>query len=243
MSIVQLRDVIAHRRSGAAEIQSLNSLSIEFREGDFSAILGPSGSSKTSLINAIAGIETVTSGQIIACGHDMTALDSIARAAVRSTDIGVVRSDCNLAAHLTIAQNLRLSHILSKREIDVDLYDDVVDRFDLREYLTKKPHHTSVDVHQRTAIARAVLTKPRLILADEPCSQLNSRETKRLMDCLRACTREYSLSVVLATHDTFAAAYADCVYLMLDGSFRGRIDTPTLQSIFLAQENIVEVNA
>lgn len=122
--------------------------------------------------------------------------------------------------------------------MDSDVLNAVIDKFDLRDCLNKRSHETDVDVHQRTAIARAVLKGSKLILADEPAAQLGSRATESIMDCLRTCTREYGISVIAATHNSFAAAYADRVYLLLDGTYKGRIDSPSIQSIFLAQENL-----
>lgn len=241
MSIVSLKDVIKHRPACASNALALDSISLEFKEGEFSALLGPSGSAKSAVIDIIAGLDTIASGQIHVCGHELSALDAAQKADLRKSEIGVVHKSHNVAEHLTIRQNLLLAHSFNGLELDKELFDDVVARFDLAQWLSKMPKETDVDVHQRTAIARAVLKGSTLILADEPAAQLGSRATEAIMDCLRTCTREYGRSVIVATHNSFAAAYADRVFLLLDGAFKGTIESPTIQSIFFAQENLAGV--
>ncbi|QJC21433.1 ATP-binding cassette domain-containing protein [Arcanobacterium buesumense] len=208
-----------------------------FQRGKFSAILGPNGSSKSLLIEAIGGLYPVTSGRIITCDVDVTRSTASELATLRATDVAFVFSRHNIVETLSIEENLLLAHTISSLPVNEDLLDDVITSFNLQSYLAMNPMEVTADVLQRIAIARAVLKESQLILAQEPTQFLRHESSEMILDSLRRSCREYGISIIMSTHSNFVASYADHVHLFLDGEPTGMIVNPSLHSLSYAQEN------
>nr|WP_301281054.1 ATP-binding cassette domain-containing protein [Arcanobacterium phocae] len=235
MTIAQLIDVSVHARKTPRD-REIKNVSMSFESGKFSAILGPNGSSKSLLIDVIGGLYPVQQGQVITCGVDITHSTPHELADLRSGDVAFVFSQHNVVDTLTIKENILLAHTISAHPYDKDLYDDVIQSFGLQRYLQSYPRENRADVLQRVAIARAVLKSSKLILAQEPTRFLRHEASEIILDSLRRCSREYGISIIMSTHNNFAASYADHVHLFLDGEPTGMVVNPSLESLAFAQE-------
>lgn len=236
MSIAQLVNVSVASRK-LPEGRALNNVSMSFGNGKFSAVLGPNGSSKSLLIEVLGGLAPISTGQVITCGIDITHSNNDELAELRASSVSYVFNKHNVIDTLTIRENLLLAHTFSSLHLDNVLYRDVIGSFNLRKYLDLRPSATTADVHQRVAIARAVLKRSRLILAHEPTQFLRQEPSENVLDSLRRCNREYGMSIIMSTHNNFAASYADHVHLFLDGEPTGMVANPSLQSLAFAQES------
>ncbi|QRV02577.1 ABC transporter ATP-binding protein [Arcanobacterium phocisimile] len=236
MTIARLINVSA-QSTDMTTSRELNDVSMSFPDKKFTAILGPSGSSKSLLIEAIGGLAEVNTGEIITCGTTVTGASSQTLAQLRSESVAFVFSNHNVVPSLTIEENLFLAHRLTRRTVDRSFAKEVIHSFDLFPYLERKASKTPADVHQRLAIARAILKEAQLLLAQEPTKFLRHNSSEKVLDSFRRCSREYGISIIMSTHSNFVASYADEVHLFLDGSPAGNVVNPSLHSLAFAREN------
>ncbi|WP_413363525.1 ABC transporter ATP-binding protein [Lysinibacillus sp. 3P01SB] len=220
MSILNINEV-TKVYEGKVTTRALNQLSFEVNEGEFLAVMGPSGSGKTTLLNLISMIDTPTTGEIIFNGMRPQSLNSTELAYFRRRELGFIFQDFNLLPMLTVEENIILPLTLDEKPVAMmeERLAALADKLDLQNILEKRPNEISGGQAQRTAIARALIHEPSLILADEPTGNLDSNASREVLELLSKMNREKNATIVMVTHDPIAASYCDRVLFIKDGEF------------------------
>ena len=224
MSILNINEV-TKVYEGKVTTRALNQLSFEVEKGEFVAVMGPSGSGKTTLLNLISMIDTPTSGEIIFNGMRPQNLNSTELAYFRRRELGFVFQDFNLLPMLTVEENIVLPLTLDEQPISLmeERLKGLVDKLGLSTILHKRPDEISGGQAQRTAIARALIHEPSLILADEPTGNLDSNASREVLELLSKMNEEKQATIIMVTHDPIAASYCDRVLFIKDGEFFNEI--------------------
>ena len=224
MSILNINEV-TKVYEGKVTTRALNQLSFEVEKGEFVAVMGPSGSGKTTLLNLISMIDTPTSGEIIFNGMRPQNLNSTELAYFRRRELGFVFQDFNLLPMLTVEENIVLPLTLDEQPISLmeERLKGLVDKLGLSTILHKRPYEISGGQAQRTAIARALIHEPSLILADEPTGNLDSNASREVLELLSQMNQEKQATIIMVTHDPIAASYCDRVLFIKDGEFFNEI--------------------
>mgnify|MGYP003503773714 FL=1 len=224
MSILNINEVTKVYK-GKVTTRALNQLSFEVEKGEFLAVMGPSGSGKTTLLNLISMIDTPTSGEIIFNGMRPQNLNSTELAYFRRRELGFVFQDFNLLPMLTVEENIVLPLTLDEQPISLmeERLKGLVDKLGLSTILHKRPDEISGGQAQRTAIARALIHEPSLILADEPTGNLDSNASREVLELLSQMNQEKQATIIMVTHDPIAASYCDRVLFIKDGEFFNEI--------------------
>ena len=200
-------------------LKAIDDVSFEVQKGEFVGVMGPSGSGKTTLLNFIATIDEVSSGHIYLNGKDLTEINKKEIARFRRENLGFIFQDFNLIDTLTIHENIALALTINKtnkNEIDGKV-NSVAKDLGIEEILTKYPYEVSGGQKQRTACARALITNPKLILADEPTGALDSRSTQMLIEMISSLNKDFKATILMVTHDSFTASYCDRILFIKDG--------------------------
>ena len=216
-SIVRLQGVSKIYGSGDAQVRALDDVSVGFGAGEFTAIMGPSGSGKSTMMHILAGLDAPTSGHVFVEDTDITALKDTALTKLRRDRIGFVFQSFNLVPTLDARSNILLPMRLAGKTPDKDWFDLIVNSLGIADRLNHRPSEMSGGQQQRVAVARALMSRPAVIVADEPTGNLDSHSTTEVMDLLRRAVDELGQSVIMVTHDTGTAAYADRVLVCRDG--------------------------
>ena len=224
--------------SGQAAVRALNNVNIAFERGRFTAVMGPSGSGKSTLLHCMAGLDRATSGQAFIGGQDIGQLDDTGITRLRRDRIGFIFQSFNLVPTLTAAENITLPLDLAGTKVDREWFDDIVGRLGIGDRLDHQPSQLSGGQQQRVACARALITRPELIFADEPTGNLDSNASAELLSFLKDSTVRTGQSVVMVTHDPRGAAYSDRVVLLADGAVIGEIEKPTADSVLERMRNL-----
>ena len=224
MSILNINEVMKVYE-GKVTTRALNQLSFEVEKGEFVAVMGPSGSGKTTLLNLISMIDTPTSGEIIFNGMRPKNLNSTELAYFRRRELGFVFQDFNLLPMLTVEENIILPLTLDEQPVSLmeERLNGLVDKLGLSTILHKRPDEISGGQAQRTAIARALIHEPSLILADEPTGNLDSNASREVLELLSKMNQEKQATIIMVTHDPIAASYCDRVLFIKDGEFFNEI--------------------
>ncbi|MDR0432725.1 MAG: ABC transporter ATP-binding protein [Bifidobacteriaceae bacterium] len=222
--------------TGQATVHALDGVDVDFERGRFTAIMGPSGSGKSTLLYVLAGLETPTSGQVLLGDTDLTALGDTALTRLRRDRIGFVFQAFNLLPMFNAKDNILLPVSLAGIRLDQAWFDQVVETLGLTDRLTHRPSELSGGQQQRVAVARALIARPDVILADEPTGNLDTRSGIEVLSFLRRSVRELGQTVVMVTHDPAAAAYAGRVVLLADGRVAGDILDPTPEAVMAGLE-------
>jgi putative ABC transport system ATP-binding protein len=233
---VSVTDLVKVYGSGETAVRALDGVSVAFGAGQFAAIMGPSGSGKSTLMHCAAGLDVVTSGTIQLFdsdrhGTELTALGDKDLTKLRRHRIGFIFQSLNLLPTLTAEQNILLPLELAGRRPDPQWMRTMIGVLGLADRLRHTPSQLSGGQQQRVACARALLPRPDVIFADEPTGNLDSRTGHEVLDFLRRSVRELGQTVVMVTHDPVAAAFADRVVLLADGSVVGEIMDPTADAV------------
>ncbi len=202
---------------GDTAVRALDGVTVGFARGQFTAIMGPSGSGKSTLMHCLAGLDRVTSGRVLLGDTDLSTLDQKALTSLRRDRIGFVFQAFNLLPTLSALENITLPLALAGRRPDKEWLNRVIDAVALRDRLDHKPAQLSGGQQQRAAIARALVTEPDIIFADEPTGNLDSAAGAQVLSFMRTSVRDMGQTVVLVTHDPVAAGYADRVIFLADG--------------------------
>ena len=199
--------------------KAIDNISFSVEEGEFIGIMGPSGSGKTTLLNCISTIDKATSGKILVAGDDITKLNSKKIAKFRREKLGFIFQDFNLLDTLTVYENIALAlSILRVKSSEIDKrVTDIAKRLNIEEILKKFPWEISGGQKQRVAAARAIVTNPKIILADEPTGALDSKSSKALLESLNDLNRDLNATILMVTHDAFTASYAKRILFIKDG--------------------------
>lgn len=199
--------------------KALNNISFDVDKGEFVGIMGPSGSGKTTLLNCISTIDRITGGNIVINGINITKLKGKKLERFRRDELGFIFQDFNLLDTLTAYENIALALTIQGRKAsEVDsLISDVTKKLDINELLNKYPYEMSGGQKQRVASARAIVTSPSLILADEPTGALDSKSARMLLDSFENLNSEMKATILMVTHDAFTASYAHRIFFIKDG--------------------------
>ncbi|WP_250005644.1 ABC transporter ATP-binding protein [Actinoplanes sp. M2I2] len=208
-------------------VTALDGVTAAFPAGSFTAVMGPSGSGKSTLLQCAAGLDRPTGGRVFIDGAELTATDDTAMTKFRRTRVGFVFQDYNLLPSLTVEQNVVLPLRLAGRRADRHRVREVLDRLGLGDRAQDLPERLSGGQRQRVAVARALVTEPAVIFADEPTGALDLRSAREVLTLLRTVVSGHGRTVVMVTHDPVAAAYADSVLFLADGRLAGSLQAPT----------------
>ena len=199
--------------------KAIDNISFTVKEGEFIGIMGASGSGKTTLLNCISTIDRVTSGKIVINNQDITKLKGNKLNKFRREELGFIFQDFNLLDTLTARENIALALTIQKvnaKEIDKRV-EKVANQLGITEILNKYPYQISGGQKQRVASARAIITNPKLILADEPTGALDSKSARQLLENLEALNNDFNATILMVTHDSFTASYANRILFIKDG--------------------------
>jgi putative ABC transport system ATP-binding protein len=216
---------------GDTAVHALRDLSIEFEQGRFTAIMGPSGSGKSTLLHCVAVLDELTSGSVYIGDTELGSLSDKELTLLRREKVGFVFQAFNLIPTLDADENITLPIDIAGGDPDTEWFDTVVDTVGLRDRLTHRPSELSGGQQQRVAAARALVSKPEIVFADEPSGNLDSKSSDELLGFMRRAVDEFGQTIVMVTHDAHAAAFADRVVFLADGERSGEIQDPTTDEI------------
>lgn len=217
--ILKIKSVEKYYGSKGNIVKAIDDISFDVREGEFIGVMGPSGSGKTTLLNTIATIDEVSSGHIYLDNQDLTEITPKNIAKFRRENLGFIFQDFNLLDTLTIHENIALALTINrtkKTEIDEKVLK-VAKELGIEDLLSKYPYEVSGGQKQRTACARALVTNPKIILADEPTGALDSRSAQMLIEMISNMSKDLGATILMVTHDSFTASYCDRILFIKDG--------------------------
>lgn len=227
--ILEVSDIQKYYGNKGNITKAVNRISLSAHKGEFVGIMGASGSGKTTLLNCISTIDTVTSGKIFVEGKDITTLRGKQLSAFRREKLGFIFQDFNLLDTLTAYENISLALSISgikAKEIDKRV-QEIARALNITEVLEKYPYQMSGGQQQRVAAARAMVTNPALVLADEPTGALDSRSSHMLLDMLEELNQNLSATILMVTHDSFTASYCRRILFIKDGKIFNEIHRGT----------------
>ena len=226
MSLLRIQNVEKYYGSKSSLTKAVDDISFNVEKGEFTAIMGASGSGKTTLLNCISTIDRVTAGHIMLEDQDITKLKGKELNKFRRDKLGFIFQDFNLMDTLTAYENIALALSIQKRSAkDIDkAVKTVAEQLGITEVLSKYPYEMSGGQKQRVASARAIVTSPKLVLADEPTGALDSKSAKMLLERFNYLNHEHDATIIMVTHDSFTASYASRVLFIKDGKVFNEIN-------------------
>jgi putative ABC transport system ATP-binding protein len=224
---------------GETAVRALDGISVAMARGRFTAIMGPSGSGKSTLLHCLAGLDRLTSGEVFIGDTELGALHEKQLTLLRRDRVGFIFQSFNLVPTLNAADNITLPLSIAGREPDKAWYDQVVDVLNLSPRLHHLPKELSGGQQQRVAAARALVSRPDIIFADEPTGNLDANSSHELLEFLQQAVRRFEQTIVMVTHDPNAAAFADRVVFLGDGRVVDEISTPTVDAILGVMKTLV----
>ncbi|HJQ94200.1 MAG TPA: ABC transporter ATP-binding protein [Acidimicrobiia bacterium] len=216
---------------GTAAVRALDGITLDVERGRFTAIMGASGSGKSTLLHCLAGLDELTSGRVMIGDLDLATLDDNELTRLRRDRIGFVFQAFNLVPTLTAEENIVLPLAIAGRRADPDWLKAVIATLNLGDRLAHRPSQLSGGQQQRVAAARALITRPDLIFADEPSGNLDSRSGSQLLEFLRKAVDDFAQTIVLVTHDPSAAAQADRIVFLADGQVIDEMASPSTDRV------------
>ena len=217
MDILRIEHLSKIYGKGDTEVRALDDVSFTVPKGQFVAIIGPSGSGKSTLLHILGGVDTPTDGHVYVDGTDITTLDETALAIFRRRQIGLIYQFYNLIPILTVEENMTLPLLLDDKKVDRAHFDSLVQVLGLQHRLGHLPSELSGGQQQRVSIGRALMNNPAILLADEPTGNLDSKNSKEIVDLLRQFHKALNQTVIIMTHDERIALDADRVIAVEDG--------------------------
>jgi len=217
---------------GGAAVTALDDLTVEFEQGKFTAIMGPSGSGKSTLLHCVAGLDTLTEGSAFIEDVNLSDLNEKDLTLLRREKVGFIFQAYNLIPTLDASENITLPIDIAGGDVDQDWFDTVVGTIGIRDRLGHRPSELSGGQQQRVAAARAMVSRPAIVFADEPSGNLDSRSGAELLGFMRHAVDEYGQTIVMVTHDPNGAAYADRIVFLADGRLAGELLEPTADQVF-----------
>jgi putative ABC transport system ATP-binding protein len=214
-----------------AVVRAVDGVTIAFAKGRFTAVMGPSGSGKSTLLHCLAGLDRVTSGKVFLGGLELSSLGEADLTRARRDRIGFVFQSFNLVPTLTAAENITLPMAIAGRRPDQDWVDHVVGRLGLGDRLGHRPAEMSGGQQQRVACARALVSRPEVVFADEPAGNLDTHAGAELLELLCWMVHDASQTIVMVTHDPGAAGHTDRAVFLVDGQLVGEIDGPSTAAV------------
>jgi putative ABC transport system ATP-binding protein len=229
--VAQAIDLCKNYGDKDAVVTALDHVDVEFRRGEMTAIMGPSGSGKSTLMHCMAGLDTPSSGRVVVESLEVSSMSQKDLTKLRREQIGFIFQSFNLVPTLTAEENILLPLQIAKKPIDRQWFDRVVDVVGLRERLTHRPSQLSGGQQQRVACARALMSRPSVVFADEPTGNLDSRSSAEVLAFLKSSVAQYGQTIVMVTHDPRAASYADRVLVLADGHVTRDMEHPSYDDI------------
>ena len=217
MSILGTNNLVKHYGKGETKVKALNGVSIEIERDTFTAIVGTSGSGKSTLLNIIGGLDNPTSGDVIIKGKNISKIGKKDLTVFRRRNIGLIYQFYNLIPVLNVKENILLPAELDNRDIDREYFDDLMKTLDLIDREKHLPNQLSGGQQQRTSIGRALINRPSIILADEPTGNLDSKNSKEILELLKLSVKKYNQTLIMITHDKNMALQADRIISIEDG--------------------------
>ncbi|QGU95945.1 ATP-binding cassette domain-containing protein [Clostridium bovifaecis] len=239
MLVLEAKDItkIYGNKRGGMQVKALDKFSISIEEGEFVGVMGPSGSGKTTLLNILATIDTSSTGELLINKTNPAQLSEKKAALFRRKELGFIFQDFNLLDSLSIQENIILPLVLDKvgvKEIEKRL-QDIAEVLNIKEILSKKPYEVSGGQQQRAACARALIHNPSIILADEPTGNLDSKASQDVMDALRSLNEEKKATIMMVTHDPFAASFCKRIIMIKDGRYSLEIVNGGKRQVFFKE--------
>jgi putative ABC transport system ATP-binding protein len=216
---------------GEAEVRALDQISVDFGAHEFTAIMGPSGSGKSTLLHCLAGLDRLTSGQVFIGDVEISACSEKQLTLIRRDRIGFVFQSFNLIPTLDAEENITLPMALAGRKPDPAWFDQIVGTLAIKDRLSHRPSELSGGQQQRVAVARALVSRPDLIFADEPTGNLDSRASAEILKFMRDAVTDLGQTIVMVTHDPSAASYSDRVVFLADGTIVDEMREPTADRV------------
>ncbi|HLM87026.1 MAG TPA: ABC transporter ATP-binding protein [Solirubrobacteraceae bacterium] len=216
-NIVEAQDLCRRYGAGEAAVDALAGVTVDFPTGRYAAIMGPSGSGKSTLMHLLAGLDRPTSGTVKVGGVELTTLDDRQLTQLRRDRIGFIFQTFNLLPVLNAEENILLPLSIAGREPDREWFERLIDTVGIRDRLSHRPAELSGGQQQRVAVARALISRPAVVFADEPSGNLDSKSSGDVLALLRQAVDDFGQTVVMVTHDARAASFADRLLLLADG--------------------------
>ncbi|MCG7284820.1 ABC transporter ATP-binding protein [Cellulomonas sp. ACRRI] len=232
--IASARGLVKTYGSGDTAVRALDGVDVDFARGELTAIMGPSGSGKSTLMHCMAGLDRSDAGTVVVDGLEVSAMNERKLTRLRRDRLGFVFQAFNLVPTLTALENITLPLDIARRPVDRAHLDAVVQAVGLADRLGHKPTELSGGQQQRVACARALVSRPAVVFADEPTGNLDSTSSGEVLGFLRRSVDDLGQSVVMVTHDPTAASYAHRVLFLADGRLVGELTDPTPDSVLAA---------
>ena len=220
-------DAVKVYGKGQTEVRALDGVTVDFMKGRYTAIMGPSGSGKSTLLHCVAGLDALTSGKAFVGAADLSTLDDQHLTKLRRDRVGFVFQAFNLVPTITAEENITLPLLLAGRKADQAWLGKVVETMGIGDRLHHRPDEMSGGQQQRVAVARALVSRPEIIFADEPTGNLDSRAGTEVLTFMRRAVDEMRQTIVMVTHDPTAASYADRIVFLADGRIVDEMLDPT----------------
>jgi putative ABC transport system ATP-binding protein len=237
---VQAVDITKTYGEGEASVRALCTVSLEVASGEFLAVMGPSGSGKSTLMHLLAGLDKPTEGNVYVEGENVTTMKDKELTLLRRKRVGFIFQAFNLIPQLTAEENIVLPLTLAREKANGSL-DSLLDQVSLTDRRTHKPTELSGGQQQRVAVARALITEPAVVFADEPTGNLDSQSSNDILELLQRAAKERNQTTVMVTHDAHAASYADRVVFLADGKIVREMSDPTEASVLEAIKEVASL--
>jgi putative ABC transport system ATP-binding protein len=230
-AVIEAKELTRRYGEGDTAVDALRGCSIDVRRGELTAVMGPSGSGKSTLLHCMAGLDSVTDGEARVGDTLISELSDKQLTLLRRQRLGFIFQAFNLVPTLTAEENILLPLLLGGREADPVWQAEIIGNLQLSERLNHRPDELSGGQQQRVAVARALVSRPDIIFADEPTGNLDSKSGHEVLGFLRRAVDDWHQTVVMVTHDPGAASYADVVVFLRDGKLVGQLESPTSEQV------------
>ena len=237
--MVEARDIRRRYGEGDAAVDALDGVTLDFPDGRFAAVMGPSGSGKSTLMHILAGLDRPTGGTVTIDGTDITGLDDKHLTELRRDKLGFVFQFFNLVPVLSAEENVVLPLSIAGRKPDSEWLDQLIATVGLAERRKHRPSELSGGQQQRVAVARALISKPAVVFADEPTGNLDSRASEEVLSLLRHAVDDFGQTVVMVTHDAQAASVADRIVVLADGRVVHDGEAPSAERVLDLMKEVV----
>jgi putative ABC transport system ATP-binding protein len=227
----RVQDLTKTYGTGQARVVALDEVTLDLYAGEFTAVMGPSGSGKSTLMHCCAALDSATSGSVFIGDTDLSGLKDKELTRLRRDQVGFVFQSFNLVPTLTAEENILLPLSIAGRKPDQDWYDSVIATVGLGDRLDHRPNALSGGQQQRVAVARALVSRPSIVFADEPTGNLDSRSGAEVLSLLRRSVDDFGQTIVMVTHDPVAAAYTDRVVFLADGKVVDELRHPDRETV------------
>ena len=217
MELLRVENLSKSYGKGEAKVDALKNINLSIKKGEFIAIVGPSGSGKSTLLHLLGGVDKPTSGNVFINDINIYDLKEKDLAIFRRRNVGLIYQFYNLIPVLTVKENILLPAELDNRKIDKEYLEDLLKTLDLKERENHLPSELSGGQQQRTSIGRALINRPSIVLADDPTGNLDSKNSKEIVELLKVSVKKYNQTLIMITHDTNIALQADRVITIEDG--------------------------